>query len=136
MEYLLDTSIVRPLFEADGRVVGRLALMREDDRIYTSVITEGELLFGVARLVGRRKQMLLEQITRFLEGLNGVVPVTRAVAVACGEMRRELEVLGRPIPVNDLWIAAIASSGDLTLVAHDKDFGRVERLRLEDWVEP
>jgi len=43
MDYLLDTSIARPIFEQDERVLGRLAGLRVADHLYTSVVTEGEL---------------------------------------------------------------------------------------------
>jgi tRNA(fMet)-specific endonuclease VapC len=134
VDYLLDTSIARPVFEQNERVAGRLASLGRTDRIYTSVVTEGELLFGVERLSGQRKDALSRQVTAFLRGLTDVVLITRDAARVYGLMRRELELLGRPIPVNDLWIAAVALNSDFTLVAHDKDFGHVGGLKLEDWL--
>ncbi len=40
---------------------------------------------------------------------------------------------GRPIPENDIWIAAIARQHDLTLVSRDVHFGEVENLKVESW---
>jgi len=40
---------------------------------------------------------------------------------------------GRPIPENDIWIAAIAFQHDLTLVSRDEHFEEVEDLKLEKW---
>ena len=136
MDYLLDTSIARPVFEQDERVVRRLAGLDLNDRVYTSVVTEGELLFGVARLSGRRRERVSTHVTEFLGRLTDVIPISRGVARVYSVVRRELEVLGRPIPVNDLWIAAVALNSDLTLVARDKNFDQVRGLRLEDWLEP
>lgn len=134
MDYLLDTSIARPVFEQDGRMTERLAGLGAADRLYTSVVTEGELLFGVERLSGRRREALSRQVTAFLNGLTDVIAIGRGVARVYAIVRRELEVVGRPMPVNDLWIAAVAVNANLTLVAHDKDFGHVRGLRLEDWL--
>src|SRR5262245_37496591 len=134
MDYLLDTSIARPVFEQDDRIARRLATLGDSDRLYTSVVTEGELVFGVERLSGRRRETLAKQVTAFLRGLTDVVLITREVARVYGAVRRDLEVVGRPMPVNDLWIAAIALESDFTLVAHDKDFRYVDSLILEDWL--
>lgn len=51
-----------------------------------------------------------------------------------GELRAHLDALGTPIGPNDLLIASIALAKSLTLVTHNtKEFGRVPRLKLEDW---
>src|SRR5438105_4696073 len=109
-------------------------MMGPADRLYTSVVTEGELLFGVERLSGRRREALSRQVSAFLNGLTDVIAIGRGVARVYAMVRRELEVLGRPVPVNDLWIAAVAIDSSLKLVAHDKDFGHVRGLKLEDWL--
>ncbi len=134
MDFLLDTTTVSHLLKNDERVASRFDGLGEGDRVYTSVITEGELLFGAARAAPARRQQLLSTIIPFLDRLAEVLPVTRAVAARYAELRRDMELHGRIIPVNDLWIAAIATDGDFTLVAHDEHFRRVERLRLEDWL--
>ena len=36
---------------------------------------------------------------------------------------------------NDLWIATTALGVDATLVAADRDFGRLPGLRVEDWTQ-
>lgn len=40
---------------------------------------------------------------------------------------------GRPIPNNDIWLAAIAIQHDLTLVTRDAHFGEVDTLRVQRW---
>jgi len=40
---------------------------------------------------------------------------------------------GKPIPENDIWIAAIAIQQNLSLVTFDKHFSDVEDLQLETW---
>ena len=40
---------------------------------------------------------------------------------------------GRPIPENDIWIAAIALQYDLTLITRDTHFGEVDNLKVESW---
>lgn len=40
---------------------------------------------------------------------------------------------GKPIPENDVWIAACALQHDLILVTRDGHFEYVEGLRFESW---
>ncbi|MBN1284239.1 MAG: PIN domain-containing protein [Anaerolineae bacterium] len=50
-----------------------------------------------------------------------------------GEIKNELQAKGRPIPENDIWIAAIAKQHDLTLATRDAHFGAVDGLQTETW---
>jgi hypothetical protein len=43
---------------------------------------------------------------------------------------------GKPIPTNDLWIAAIAKVHKLILVTNDEHFESVEDITCEDWTIP
>jgi tRNA(fMet)-specific endonuclease VapC len=134
MSYLLETSIVRALFARDEKVTTRLAGIPLTDLVFTSVITEGELLFGAARALGQRSRLLSRQIDEFLRMVADVLPITRPVASIYAELCEDLAARGRIIPVNDMWIAAVAISRDLTLVAHDRHFREVRGLKLEDWL--
>jgi len=135
MDYLIETSIIRALFGNDERVTIPLARVLEPDRFYASVITQGELLFGAERALGAKRTQLFSQISEFFKTVSAVLPVTEAVASVYAHIRGNLTERGQMIPVNDLWIAATAICGDLTLVAHDEHFRRVDGLRLEDWLE-
>ncbi len=50
-----------------------------------------------------------------------------------GEIKDRLRKKGRPIPENDIWIAAIAFQHDLILISRDEHFREVEDLKLEEW---
>jgi tRNA(fMet)-specific endonuclease VapC len=50
-----------------------------------------------------------------------------------GRIAQQLRRKGRPIPQNDIWIAATALQYDLTLVTRDEHFKQVEGLALETW---
>jgi tRNA(fMet)-specific endonuclease VapC len=50
-----------------------------------------------------------------------------------GEIKDQLSKKGRPIPENDIWVAAVALQYDLTLVSRDEHFGLVPGLRAEAW---
>jgi hypothetical protein len=40
---------------------------------------------------------------------------------------------GRPIPVNDVWLAAVSVVKGTVLVSADAHYSYVDRLQLEDW---
>jgi len=44
-----------------------------------------------------------------------------------------LRIKGRPLPENDIWIAALARQHDLTLVTRDTHFEQMEGLSLAMW---
>jgi len=50
-----------------------------------------------------------------------------------GDLKAELARLGKPIPDNDLWIAAMARQYDLPLATRDAHFTYVPRLQTLPW---
>ena len=48
-------------------------------------------------------------------------------------MKTVLHLKGRPIPENDIWIAAIALQHSLRLSTRDEHFKEVEGLTVEAW---
>ena len=64
-----------------------------------------------------------------------VLDLTREVAAHYAEIRADLKKKGQLIGANDLLIAAHARSLGATVVTHNlKDFGCVEGLQVEDWM--
>jgi tRNA(fMet)-specific endonuclease VapC len=50
-----------------------------------------------------------------------------------GNIKEQLRQMGRPIPENDIWIAAIALLFDSILVSRDEHFSTVQGLTVEFW---
>jgi len=50
-----------------------------------------------------------------------------------GEIKNLLRAKGRPIPENDIWIAAIAKQHELTLVSRDEHFKEIEDFLTLTW---
>ncbi|MGI8538657.1 MAG: type II toxin-antitoxin system VapC family toxin, partial [Rubrobacteraceae bacterium] len=70
---------------------------------------------------------------RFFEPFGSLAFDDRA-AEEYGVIRADLERAGTPIGPNDLLIASIARSRDLTLISMNRrEFGRVAGLRLTDF---
>ena len=49
------------------------------------------------------------------------------------QIKSDLRAQGRPVPENDIWIAAVALQHGLVLVTRDEHFGQVGGLKTERW---
>jgi len=50
-----------------------------------------------------------------------------------GQIKSQLKSKGRPLPENDIWIAAIASQHSLKIITRDKHFNEIDSVSLEEW---
>jgi tRNA(fMet)-specific endonuclease VapC len=125
--YLLDTNIVIALFDEDEKVINRVNQARE---VYLPAIVIGELYYGA--YYSKRE----EENVRKIDNLRTEVSILHcddSTAKIYGQVKTQLRKKGKPIPENDLWIAAIALQYDLTLAARDSHFDNIDGLKLEKW---
>lgn len=129
--FLLDTDAAIALINRKARAASRAAewlRRRAPAEVALSGVTKAELYYG-ARKSGRVEHNL-EVLRRFFEPFESLAFDDRA-AEEYGVIRADLERAGTPIGPNDLLIAALARSRDLTLVSlNQREFGRVAGLRL------
>jgi len=80
-------------------------------------------------LRGIRQPKLLE---RAREGFSRLtwLPIRESTWDLASEILKELEKMGRPIPVQDVVIAACAREAGAAVVTHDAHFRRIERLEV------
>lgn len=124
---MLDTNAVSALVK--GQAAG-LSKALEHRSFCMSVITEAELRFGLAR---RPINPDLRSIIDTLLQSTDIRPWTSACAARYGQLRTELETLGKPLAPMDLLIATHALAEDCTLVSADRAFAHVPGLKLFDW---
>jgi tRNA(fMet)-specific endonuclease VapC len=138
LRYLLDTSIVSvPVSrKPDPVILERLDANGPECAIAAPVWHE--LTYGCQRLPrGKRRTALEAYLRDVVRGSFPNLPYDEAAATWHGEERARLEALGRPAPFVDGQIAAIAHVHGLVLVtANDKDFGRFDGLKVENWSRP
>jgi tRNA(fMet)-specific endonuclease VapC len=104
-------------------------VVRMADEIGLSSVVLGELLAGFA--VGSREAQNRRELATFLDSPRvDVLPVTTDTATFYATVFALLRRKGRPIPTNDLWIAATALEHGLSLVTSDVHFREIEGLRL------
>jgi predicted nucleic acid-binding protein len=94
------------------------------------VIVIGEFRFGISRL---RTRVDYERWLLELTSASLILDVTKETSTFYSEIRAELESVGKPIPSNDTWIAALCRQHSLTLMSKDRHFDRVPGLNRIDW---
>ena len=131
MTYLLDTNTcIRYINGRSPSVVRRVRVLQQGEAVLCSVVV-AELLAG-----GRGSQTPEKTLAkqRGFIALFDSLPFDDTCAEEYAVVRADLKAKGTPIGANDLMIAAIALTHDLTLVTHNiEEFGRVKGLKLEDW---
>jgi len=131
MRYLLDSNIVIFALKDPACIAANRLKATDVADIAICSVVEGELYTG-ARKYGnpaRRKATLDEMLA-----LYPSLPFDSACVPQYARIRDHLERQGSRIGGNDLLIAAIALTHDLTVVTHNCDeFNRVPGLRVEDW---
>ena len=86
----------------------------------------GELYTGINRVVDREKH--LKKLNNFLK-LTTILNVDGETAAIYGKLIADLYKLGKPIPTNDVWIAATAIQYNLTLLTADRHFAEINNLK-------
>ena len=121
---LLDTNMYAAFERGDEEVVERLRLA---DEIALSATILGELLAGFA--AGRREAANRDELALFLDSPRVcVVGVDAATADWYARVYTLLRRKGKPIPTNDLWIAASALQHGYLLASRDEHFAVIEGL--------
>jgi tRNA(fMet)-specific endonuclease VapC len=130
VRYLLDTNTVSHIIKGNRPRVRERLLKLPMAEVGISVITEAELLFGVARRpdVTKLKRVVEEFLLRV-----EVLPWDSEAAQQYARIRATLEGGGEPTGNLDLMIAAQAIASGLVLVSSDAVFRRVKSLKIEDW---
>ncbi len=125
--YLLDTNIVIALFAGELPVLSRIDLA---ESVFIPSIVLGELYFGAFK-----SARAAENVARVdeLAALRAVLPVDTETARWYGQVKERLKRQGRPIPENDIWVAALARQHQLALASRDPHFTSVSDLILESW---
>jgi predicted nucleic acid-binding protein len=126
VKLLLDTSAYSHFFRGDERIV---PLLKTAETILLPSIVLGELFAGFA--LGSREEKNLAELEQFLNSPRvRVVSAGEESAHFYAEIYCALRRAGRPLPTNDLWIAALAREHGAALVSLDAHFAYISGLRV------
>jgi predicted nucleic acid-binding protein len=126
MILVLDTNAYSGLMRGDARFTNPV---RAADRLILPAIVLGELLYGFR--LGNRNRENREQLDQFLKSaFVDFRPVNRAVCERYALLMQQLRKKGRPIPSNDVWIAAHTLAEGAELLTKDEHFSEIDGLSL------
>ena len=126
MTWLIDTDVISQPAKrhGDSRVVAWLE--REKDQCYTSAVVIAQLANWVRSKEGRQRHALQAWLRRLIDAMHGrIYGFNVSVAHVWAEQEHQLEKAGRPMPVEDSYIAATARRYGLTIATgNEQDFRR------------
>ena len=121
---LIDTNVYTAFKCNDASVVEQL---RRADDILVCAAVLGELLGGFK--CGSREKQNREELELFLDTPRvSFVSADETTAEFYSEIYRALRGSGRPIPANDMWIAASAMQHSAAVCSLDSHFGHIDGL--------
>ena len=124
---ILDTNALSAIAEDDARAVACFLRARQ---VALPIIVLGEYRYGIALSRHRtRYEVWLQELQPDCRVLN----LDDYTASHYASIRVELRKKGRPLPANDIWIAALARQHDLPLMSRDAHFDSVAGLDRIDW---
>ena len=123
---LIDTNIYSYALRGDDGVV---EVLKKAEQIGISVVSIGELLSGFKG--GGREQKNREELEKFLDSPRVIVySVDEDTSEFYAEILNNLKQIGKPVPTNDIWIAAVAFQNGLKLFTKDEHFKAIAGLPL------
>lgn len=119
---ILDTNALSAW--AEGLPVVETAL-RSADRLVVPSVVLGEYYFGIRQ--SRHRTRYQDWLRRYLP-LAEVATITSATADAYADIRLQLKRIGKPVPSNDAWIAALARQHTLSVMSNDTHFDLIDGI--------
>ncbi len=117
---ILDTNALSAWAEGLDAVEGPL---RSANRLVVPSVVLGEYWFGIRQ--SRHRVRYQEWLRSYLP-LAEIATVTSATADVYADIRLQLRRIGKPIPSNDAWVAALARQHALAVLSNDAHFDLVD----------
>jgi predicted nucleic acid-binding protein len=124
---ILDTNALSAVADGEAPV---MELVAGAERVAVPVIVLGEYRLGIAQ---SRHRTTYESWLREWIAAVTVLDIDDGTTHSYSAIGLELKKKGKPIPANDLWIAALCRQHSLPLVSRDRHFDFVHGLRRLNW---
>ncbi len=124
MRILLDSNAYSAFMRGNEQV---RSLIQDAEEVLFSAVVVGEQLYGFRQ--GTHFERNMAELRSFLERTYvSFVPVGPVTADRYSRVMTALKAKGRPIPTNDVWIAAHAMETGADLVSADRHFEHVDGI--------
>lgn len=126
-KYLLDTNIIIEVFNGNVKMADKVNSLKG---FAVCTIVLGELHIGINRVRNKAKhQKMLDNFLQLCHVLN----IDSETSKHYGTIMAQLHKKGKPIPTNDVWIAAVALQHGYTLITTDKHFQEISNIEIGKW---
>jgi tRNA(fMet)-specific endonuclease VapC len=134
VKYILDTNAISEPFRPAPSPAFMRRFAEYRALVYISVVTWQELVSGAARMPRGRRRQAIERYHALVRESFAILPLDEVAATWAGREDARLARSGITVTCEDLQIAAIAATRDLTLVTADAVFRRFRGLETADWM--
>ena len=123
---VIDTNIYSLAMKNENHAI---AILKRSESILVCSIVIGELLSGFR--FGSKVEKNMKIFNEFLDSPRvKVVDITEKTAIHYSQIFLDLKKAGKPIPTNDMWIAAVAKENGAAIATADKHFQSVPGLLI------
>ena len=126
-QIILDSNAVSDFAESAPAIMEILAGVQ---RLALPVVAIGEYRFGIAQ------SRHATDYNHWLDQLiiqSSVLDIVDETARHYAAVRLALKQIGKPIPMNDVWIAALCRQHDIPLLSRDRHFDAVPGIQRLAW---
>jgi toxin FitB len=126
MSWLLDSDVLSQPAKKNGDARVIAWIEKHQHQCYTSSIVIAQLAFWVRAKRGKQRVALQKWLTELVEAMHGrILGFNVSVAHVWADQQYQLQTAGKPMPVEDSYIAAIARRHSLTIATgNERDFQR------------
>ena len=125
--FLLDTNIIVAVFRDEEAVLQKIVAA---ELVFIPSPALGELYLGALRSNRTADNQAL--VDEFANGLP-ILKVDQQTAREWANLKNALYLIGKPIPDNDIWIAALAKQHNCTVVTRDNHFDHIAAISRVSW---
>jgi tRNA(fMet)-specific endonuclease VapC len=127
MALILDTNALSAAADSEPSA---FEIVARAEHLAVPVIVLGEYRLGIA--LSRHRAIYENWIREWIVSVT-VLDIDDETAHSYAAIGLELRKKGKPIPTNDLWIAALCHQHSLPVLSRDQHFDVVPGLRRIDW---
>ena len=124
---ILDTNALSAFVDGEA-AVGEI--LRQQSRAAIPVIVLGEFRYGIT--ASRHRRTYEAWLDGHLDDFT-VLAITAETTAPYASLRTSLKQIGRPIPANDAWIAALAIQHGLPILSRDEHFEGLPGVQRIGW---
>jgi tRNA(fMet)-specific endonuclease VapC len=124
---ILDTNALSAFADEQASIFQALAVTRE---LALPVVVIGEYRYGIWQ--SRHRAQYESWLNNLIANCR-VLDIEEVTTHHYANIHLELKQAGKPIPTNDLWIAALCRQHALPLLSRDRHFDAVSRIERLAW---